>query len=88
MVREPHPENRRTDCWYMTTFGLKQMQNAGQIVDGVMGRIRASMSKADAAKLVDLLKQCAAALRGRCALSRPAIEGFVKGSIVPSMRAR
>jgi DNA-binding MarR family transcriptional regulator len=63
VMREPHPENRRTDCWYMTTVGLKQMQNAGQIVDGVMGRIRASMSKADAAKLVDLLQQCATALQ-------------------------
>jgi DNA-binding MarR family transcriptional regulator len=63
VVREPHPENRRTDCWYMTTFGLKEMQNAGQIVDSVMGRIRASMSKADAAKLVELLGQCAAALQ-------------------------
>lgn len=63
VMREPHPENRRTDCWYMTTIGLKQMQNAGEIVDGVMGRIRAAMSKADAAKLVDLLQQCAAALQ-------------------------
>ena len=52
VVREPHPENRRTDCWYMTTSGFKEMQNAGQIVDSVMGQIRASMSKADAAKLV------------------------------------
>ena len=63
VLREPHPENRRTDCWYMTTFGLKEMQNAGEIVDGVMGRIRASMSKADTAKLVDLLQQCASALQ-------------------------
>ncbi len=63
VVREPHPENRRTDCWYMTAFGLRQMQSAGAVVDGVMGRIRASMSKADAAKLVDLLEQCAAALQ-------------------------
>ena len=63
VVREPHPENRRTDCWYMTTVGLKEMQNGGLIVDGVMGRIRASMSKADAAKLVELLQQCATALQ-------------------------
>jgi DNA-binding MarR family transcriptional regulator len=63
VVREPHPENRRTDCWYMTTYGLKEMQTGGQVVDGVMGRIRAAMSKADAAKLVELLQQCAAALQ-------------------------
>src|SRR5689334_6195118 len=29
VMREPHPENRRTDCWYMTTFGLKQMEQTG-----------------------------------------------------------
>jgi DNA-binding MarR family transcriptional regulator len=63
VIREPHPENRRTDCWYMTTFGLKEMQQAGEVVDAVMGRIRASMSKADATKLVDLLQQCAVALQ-------------------------
>ena len=63
VLRERHPENRRTDCWYMTAFGLKEMQNGGAIVDGVMGRIRASMSKADTAKLVELLQQCAIALQ-------------------------
>jgi DNA-binding MarR family transcriptional regulator len=63
VLREAHPENRRTDCWYMTTLGLKEMQRAGEIVEGVMGRIRASMSKADAAKLVELLRQCTAALQ-------------------------
>jgi DNA-binding MarR family transcriptional regulator len=64
VVREPHPENRRTDCWYMTSVGLREMRSGGQIVDSVMGRIRASMTKADAAKLVDLLEQCVTALQG------------------------
>ena len=63
VLREPHPENRRTDCWYMTTFGLKEMQTGGAIVDSVMGRMRAAMSKADTAKLVELLQQCASALQ-------------------------
>ena len=63
VLREPHPENRRTDCWYITTVGLKQLQAGGEIVDSVMGRMRAAMSKADAAKLVELLKQCAVALQ-------------------------
>src|SRR4051794_11640549 len=26
VLRERHAENRRTDCWYMTTFGLTQME--------------------------------------------------------------
>jgi DNA-binding MarR family transcriptional regulator len=63
VLREPHPENRRTDCWYITTVGLKQLQDGGAIVDSVMSRIRGSMSKADAAKLVELLQQCAGALQ-------------------------
>ncbi|MEJ1965743.1 MAG: MarR family transcriptional regulator [Gammaproteobacteria bacterium] len=63
VLREPHPENRRTDCWYMTTEGLKQVQQGGEVVDRVMGRIRASVSKADAERLVELLHQCAAALQ-------------------------
>jgi DNA-binding MarR family transcriptional regulator len=63
VLREPHPENRRTDCWYITTVGLKQLQDGGEIVDSVMSRMRASMSKADAARLVELLQQCAASLQ-------------------------
>ena len=62
ILRERHPENRRTDCWFVTTIGLKELQRGGEIVDSVMSRIRASMSKADAAKLVELLQQCATAL--------------------------
>ena len=63
VLREPHPENRRTDCWYMTAVGLKLLEQAGEVVDGVMGRMRSSISKADAARLVELLRQCAAALQ-------------------------
>jgi DNA-binding MarR family transcriptional regulator len=85
VLREPHPENRRTDCWYMTAVGLKLLEQAGDVVDGVMSRIRSSISKADAARLVELLNQCAAALQGsagekparaaRPAASRPASAG-------------
>ncbi len=64
IVREKHPENRRTDCWYLTATGLKQLEQANEVVDGVMGRIRASISKTDATQLVDLLHKCAAALQG------------------------
>src|SRR5215831_21101439 len=63
ILREPHPENRRTDCWYITTVGLKELQDGGEIVDSVMCRMRAAMTKADAAKLVELLQQCATALQ-------------------------
>jgi DNA-binding MarR family transcriptional regulator len=63
LVREKHPENRRTDCWFITPIGLKQLEQANEVVDGVMARIRASITKADAARLVALLEQCSAALQ-------------------------
>jgi DNA-binding MarR family transcriptional regulator len=63
IVREKHPENRRTDCWFLTSTGLRQLQLSNEIVDGVMTRIRTSISKADAARLVELLRQCAEALQ-------------------------
>ena len=63
ILRERHPENRRTDCWYITTIGLKELRDGGEIVDSVMSRMRAAMSRADAAKLVELLQQCAGALQ-------------------------
>ena len=63
VLRERHPENRRTDCWYLTGIGLRQLEQAGEVVDLVMGRIRASITKADANRLVELLHQCAAALQ-------------------------
>jgi DNA-binding MarR family transcriptional regulator len=64
LVREKHPENRRTDRWFITANGLKQLEQAGEVVEQVMGRIRGAMSKADAARLVELLHQGAAALQG------------------------
>lgn len=62
LVREKHPENRRTDRWFLTSLGLKQLEQANEVVDSVMARIRSSMTKADAARLVVLLEQSASAL--------------------------
>jgi DNA-binding MarR family transcriptional regulator len=64
VVRERHPENRRTDCWFMTRAGYRQIQQVGEIVDGIITRMLASLSKADAARLSDLLQECAGALQG------------------------
>jgi DNA-binding MarR family transcriptional regulator len=86
VVREKHPENRRTDCWFLTPLGLKQLEQAGEVVDHFMGRIRASISKADAARLVDLLQQCAAALQNGPE-EKTSRQGE-SGSSRPSMRAR
>jgi hypothetical protein len=64
VVHEPHPENRRTDCWFMTRAGYREMQRGGDIVEGIVARMLASLSKADAARLSDLLQECAGALQG------------------------
>jgi DNA-binding MarR family transcriptional regulator len=63
ILREKHAENRRTDCWYLTSVGLKQVQQAGEVVDEVMGQIRSSITRSDATRLVELLHKCAEALQ-------------------------
>ena len=85
ILREPHPENRRTDCWFMTRVGLKQLEQANAVVDQVMNRIRTSISKADAARLVELLHECAEALQSG-AQSKSARGGKSSGARVPASR--
>ena len=63
IVREKHPENRRADCWFMTRLGYRQIEQAGDIIEGVMSKMLASISKADAARLSELLQECASALQ-------------------------
>ena len=63
LLREKHPENRRTDAWFMTRSGLKQVTEGGEIADSIINRMLASISKADAARLAELLNECAAALQ-------------------------
>ena len=63
IVREKHPENRRTDCWFMTRAGFRQVEQAGEIIEGMVARMLATLSKADAARLSELLQDCAAALQ-------------------------
>jgi DNA-binding MarR family transcriptional regulator len=63
VVHEPHPENRRTDCWFMTRAGYREMQRGGDIVEGIVARMLASLSKADVARLTELLQECATALQ-------------------------
>lgn len=63
IVREKHPENRRTDCWFMTKTGLRRVTEAGEIADEIISRMLKSISKADATRLSELLHECAAALQ-------------------------
>lgn len=63
IVREKHPENRRTDCWFMTRAGFRQVEQAGDIIEDIVGKMLASLSKADATRLSELLQECATALQ-------------------------
>jgi DNA-binding MarR family transcriptional regulator len=63
IVREPHPENRRRDCWFLTPNGVRQMNEAHEVVDQVLGRMLAPLSRADAARLTALLRDCTEALQ-------------------------
>jgi DNA-binding MarR family transcriptional regulator len=63
IVREKHPENRRTDAWFMTRSGLRQVTEAGEIADEIINRMLAAISKADATRLAELLNECATALQ-------------------------
>ena len=63
VVREKHPENRRTDCWFMTRAGFRQVELAHDIIDQVILRMLASISKSDATRLSELLQECAGALQ-------------------------
>jgi len=58
IVREPHPENRRQDCWFLTKDGARRMEQAHEVVDGVLSRMLAPLSRADAARLTALLREC------------------------------
>lgn len=63
IVRETHPENRRRDCWYLTKNGLRRMNQVHDIVDEVLTRMLAPLSRSDAAKLSALLRDCTDALQ-------------------------
>lgn len=63
IVREPHPENRRQDCWFLTKNGARRMEQGHEIVDQVLKRMLAPLSRSDAAKLSALLRECAGALQ-------------------------
>jgi DNA-binding MarR family transcriptional regulator len=63
LVREKHPENRRIDCWFMTRSGYRQVERAGEIFEGIVARMLATLSKSDATRMSELLQICATALQ-------------------------
>jgi len=61
-VREPHPENRRADRWFLTQDGLRHLEQGRAVADEVMRKMLLPLTDKDADRLCELLQRCARAL--------------------------
>jgi DNA-binding MarR family transcriptional regulator len=71
-VREPNPENRRADRWFLTQDGLRQLEQGRMVADEVMRKMLVPLTAKDAERLCELLQKCAQALH--------AIQGAAKSA--------
>jgi len=61
-VREPNPENKRADRWFLTQEGLRHMQLGHGVADALVAMMLLPLSDRDAERLQELLQKCAVAL--------------------------
>jgi DNA-binding MarR family transcriptional regulator len=61
-VREPNPENRRADRWYLMQRGLRHLEQGRLVADEVMRKMLVPLTDRDADRLCELLQRCAGAL--------------------------
>ncbi len=61
-MREPNPENRRADRWFLTQDGLRHLEHGRIVADEVMRKMLISLTDRDADRLCELLQRCALAL--------------------------
>ena len=61
-VREPNPENRRADRWFLTQKGLRHLEQGRVVADGVVRKMLMPLTDRDADRLCELLQRCAQAL--------------------------
>lgn len=61
-VREPNPENRRADRWFLTRDGLRHLEQGRLVADEVMRKMLLPLTDKDADRLCELLQRCAYAL--------------------------
>jgi DNA-binding MarR family transcriptional regulator len=61
-AREPNPENRRADRWFVTEEGLRRLENGHGVAERVMKKMLEPLTARDADKLCELLQKCAKAL--------------------------
>jgi DNA-binding MarR family transcriptional regulator len=62
IVRHPHPENRRSDCWTLTQAGHERLEQAREVGDAVSKRMLTGLSAAEQKTLRLLIGRCIAAL--------------------------
>ena len=67
IVRHPHPDNRRTDCWNLTAAGDNRLARARKIGDVVLSRMLKGFSTAEQQTLRSYIGRCIAALEGTAA---------------------
>ena len=60
--REPNPENRRADRWFLTQKGLLHLEKGKGVADDVMHQMLAPLTDKDTERLCGLLSKCAKAL--------------------------
>ena len=63
VAREPNPENRRADRWFLSQKGLHHLQQGKGVADEVMSQMLAPLTDRDTERLCVLLSKCAKALR-------------------------
>lgn len=61
-LREPNPENRRADRWFLTQDGLRHLEQGRGVADEVMRKMLIPLTDRDADRLCELLQTCAQAL--------------------------
>jgi DNA-binding MarR family transcriptional regulator len=63
--RQPHPHNRRAECWYVTRTGFKQLDLAREAAGEVWSRMLSGLTRPEVSQLEDLLERCLVGLGGR-----------------------
>lgn len=63
VAREPNPENRRADSWFLTQKGLLHLEKGKGVAEEVMLQMLEPLSERDTGQLCELLSKCAKSLR-------------------------
>lgn len=56
--RQPHPHNRRAECWYVTQAGVRQLDLSRRAGRAVLDRMLTHLSETEKRQLVALIERC------------------------------